>query len=233
MAGAEVIQTSDILAQISASSAAIDREIDLYDARLSRGSRRNSAFVPMIITTDYQVSLGDAGKHILFWSGPSNTTWTIQQRGVRQQTRTGQIFHYWKDDKRPTFFDDPTISFTFQTGNILPVRTLDSSVVTFPPGLLDYYDFFSFMDEKKILPSGRPNFVNIVYHSLLYPNILLRGMFEPETPITITEEAGRPASVSWAANFTLRQSDPPFYDAQKLKSTWIQSLSNQVVRELP
>jgi hypothetical protein len=225
MPGAEVSQSSDILNQIQGLVASSQRFSDLDDARLFRGSvRGNAQFVPMIITTDFQVSRGDSGKHILFWSGPSNTTWSFQQRGTIQQTRTGHIAHYWRDDKRSTFFDDPTVAFTFQTGNIMPVRTVGNSLVTFPPGLLDYYDFFTFMDEKKILPDGRPNFINIVYHSLLYPTILLRGFFEPETVISVVEEAGRPAGVTWNATFRIRSSDPPFYDGKKLRDSWYQSI---------
>jgi len=223
--GTEVINSDRILQQLTSLGAFSDRASDVESARLARGSRTSREFVPMIITTDQQVSLGDRGKHILFWSGPQNTTWTFQQRGVTQQTRTGYIAHYWRDDKRTTFFDDPSVSFTFQTGNIMPIREATrqdgtASLIFLPPGLLDYYDFFSFMDEPKILSSGRPNFINIVYHSLLYPTVLLRGFFEPETPITVNEDASRPGSVTWSATFRVRQSNPPLHDGSKLRDAW-------------
>lgn len=225
--GTEVIQSNEILGKLQALGAASSRLNEINDARIFRGSRKNAPFTPMILTTDYQVSEQENGRHLLFWSGPQNTTWSFQQRGTIQQTRTGHIAHYWRDDKRSTFFDDPSVTFTFQTGNIMPIRVDNKSdtVKVFPPGLLDYYDFFSFLDEPKILSSGRPNFINIVYHSLLYPTILLRGFFEPETPITISEEASRPASVVWQATFRIRSSDPPITDGKKLRDAWYHSVS--------
>jgi hypothetical protein len=223
--GTEVINSDRILQQLTSLGAFSDRTSEIESARLARGQRVSREFIPMIITTDQQVTLGDRGKYILFWSGPQNTTWTFQQRGVTQQTRTGYIAHYWLDNKRTTFFDDPSVSFTFQTGNIMPVREAvradgTASLIFLPPGLLDYYDFFSLLDEPKILSSGRPNFVNIVYHSLLYPTILLRGFFEPESPITVTEDAQKPASVTWAATFRVSQSNPPLHDGSKLRDAW-------------
>jgi len=199
-------------------------------AKLQAGSRGrlSSRYIPMIMTTDYQVSLGSEGKHILFWSGPSNTSWSFVQRGVFQQTRSGTITHYWRDSRRSTFFDEPTVTFGFQTGNIMPIRIVDGSddVISLPPGLLDYYDFFTMLDEQKILSDGRPNFVNIVYHSLLYPTILLRGFFDPSSSINVDEDVSNPASVNWSGTFRVKTSDPPLYDAYKLKLAWEDSIVN-------
>ena len=221
---AEVVNSERILNQLLTSGAASDRAAELNEARLARG-RAGSKSVPMIMTTDYQVSQGDRGKHILFWSGPQNTTWNFNQRGAIQKTRTGHIAHFWRDDKRSTFFDDPSVVFTFQTGNIMPVRNSNGSLIFLPPGLLDYYDFFSFMDEPKILQSGRPNFINIVYHSLLYPCILLRGFFEPESTISVTEDSSRPASVTWQATFRVRSSNPPLHNGARLRDAWASSFA--------
>jgi hypothetical protein len=221
--GTSVLSSNQILGKIIAAQATSERFLDINAARIYRGNKQANQYVPMILTTDFQVSRGDSGQHLLFWSGPQNTTWSFQQRGVIQQTRTGHIAHYWRDDKRSTFFDDPSVTFTFQTGNIMPLRTLSGTgaLTALPPGLLDYYDFFTFLDEPKILSDGRPNFINIVYHSMLYPTILLRGFFEPDSVITVTEDASRPASVSWSATFRIRSSDPPLTSGKQLQSAWL------------
>lgn len=219
----EVQQTysRSLLDKIRLLASSTDRNIELDKDRLYRGTRTATGFIPMIITTDYQVSRAGSGQHLLFWSGPKNTTWNFNQRGSIQQSRSGHIAHFWRDSKRSTFFDNPSVQFTFQTGNIMPIRTKGGgTLTTLPPGLVDYYDFFQFMDERKILSSGRPNFVNIVYHSLLYPTILLRGFFEPETTISVTEDASKPASIEWNATFRIKESDPPFYDSSKLMNAW-------------
>jgi hypothetical protein len=198
---------------------------------VERGSRlgAKSNYVPMIITTDYRVTSGfDVNtasrnrRHLLFWAGPKSVEWNFTQRGSMQQSRTGHIAHFWRDSKRGTFFDNPSINFTFQTGNLMPIRETNSTLFLdpFPPGLLDYYEFFSLLDEQKILSDGRPNYVNIIYHSLLYPTILLRGFFEPETAMTVREEAGKPASIEWNATFRLKESNPVFSESSKLVAAW-------------
>jgi hypothetical protein len=91
--------------------------------------------------------------------------------------------------------------------------------------LLDYYDFFEMLDEPKILANGRPNFVNIIYHSLLYPVILLRGFFEPATGLTVSEDSRNPAGVTWQGTFRVRETNPPFYDSFKLQRSWYSSFT--------
>lgn len=212
----------------------------LIDQRLvARGSRlgAKSNYVPMIITTDYRVksvsaleATGRNRSHLLFWAGPKSVEWNFTQRGSMQQSRTGHIAHFWRDSKRSTFFDNPSINFTFQTGSLLPIRQTrnDISIDPFPPGLLDYYEFFNLLDEQKILSDGRPNYVNILYHSLLYPTIMLRGFFEPETAMTVREEAGKPASIEWNATFRLKESNPSFNDSAKLVASWRDAVNGTI-----
>ncbi len=224
--------------------------------KLDRGYTRlngKTGYTPMIITTEYQQnlfnkaqsgkpednlndpgnSLGiirDVGRHLLFWAGPKTVNWKFQQRGSMQQTRAGHIAHYWRDSVRNTFFDNPSIEFTFQTGSLLPLFSTEDLTNPYdgsrklPPGLVDYYDFFGILDESKVLSSGRPNYVIITYQSLLYPNIVLRGFFEPEVVMTVTEDAMKPASVTWNATFRLKDSNPKFYSSQDLANSWVSSL---------
>lgn len=192
----------------------------------SRGPYRYSG-TPMVITTE---NLAAQGRYLVFWSGPSNTQWSFQMRAAQQQTRSGTIYHTWRNSSRQTFFDEPTVNFTFQAGNIMPVRVREgtpqsnggkrvSEAVSLPGGLLDFYDFFEILNQPKILSDGRPNFVFIAYRSLVYPEIFLRGFFNPEG-LQFSEDAQNPASVSWTAGFKIRSSEPPFWNTQQLVAAW-------------
>lgn len=177
----------------------------------------------MIITTE---ALALQGRYLIFWSGPSNTQWTFPMRGAQQQTRSGTIYHSWKDGSRKTYFDEPSVSFTFQAGNIMPVRTTSidknspADVIGLPPGLLDFYDFFEILDQPKILSDGRPNFVLIAYHSLIYPEIFMRGFFNPEG-LQFSEDAQNPANLTWTSTFKIRSTEPNFWNKEQLLSAWL------------
>lgn len=189
----------------------------------SRGPYRFSG-APLIISTE---NLAFQGRYILFWSGPSNTSWSFPTRSSVQQTKSGTITHYWRDAYRQSFFDEPSVSFTFQAGNIMPVRVMDTSqgqsagtvTTSLPFGLMDFYDFFDILNQPKILSDGRPNFVYIAYHSLVYPEIFLRGFFEPDG-ISFSEDAGNPASLTWTAKFKIRSTEPPFWSPAQLAAAW-------------
>lgn len=205
------------------------------DSGDTRGPFRSGT--PLIITTE---SFAQQGRYILFWSGAENTQWSFPMRAAQQQTRSGTILHMWRDNSRSTFFDEPQVTFTFQSGNILPVRLREQGqidtaaggvpvfmeTVTLPPGLLDFYDFFDLLNEEKILSDGRPNFVYIVYHSLVFPEIFLRGFFTPEG-FSFTDSSQDPASITWTATFKIRSTEPPFYRGRALMSTWLSAITGQ------
>lgn len=190
------------------------------------------ARAPIIITCENWIAYG---RYIILWVNPSSVQWHFKMRGMEQQTRSGYIQHYWRSVERSTFFDEPEIDITFQTGNILPVRLYESSwggsstVSYMPPGLLDYYDFFDLLDDKKILSDGRPNSVYILYHSLLYPSITLRGFFKPDAGITITDDAEHPSGHTWTSTFRIRASNPPFYRSNELFNAWNSQFSSNNV----
>lgn len=241
----------------------IDKLSDAARDKLDSGYTRLNGrvgYTPMIITTENQqylfnksesgntedspndpgntANLGsatvrDRGRHLLFWAGPKTVQWKFQQRGSMQQTRSGHIAHYWKDQARNTYFDNPSIEFTFQTGSLLPLfnnndLTFQDGSRRLPPGLVDYYDFFGILDEAKVLSSGRPNYVIITYQSLLYPTIVLRGFFEPEVPMIVSEDSAKPASITWNATFRLKDSTPKFNNSQDLAKSWISSLNMNI-----
>tara|TARA_R100000656_G_scaffold104176_1_gene76118 strand:+ start:146040 stop:146699 length:660 start_codon:yes stop_codon:yes gene_type:complete len=188
----------------------------------------------MVITTE---DLANQGRYILFWSGPQNTQWNFPLRASMQQTKSGTIHHVWRDSSRETYYDEPTVAFTFQTGNIMPVRLRQgvqnpdgvsqvAETISLPPGLLDLYDFFEILNAKRILSDGRPNYVYIAYHSLAFPEIFLRGFFQPEG-FSFSEDAANPAQVTWQSTFKIHSSEPKFWSSARLKEAWITAFRAQ------
>ena len=62
------------------------------------------------------------GRYILAHVNPREVQWQLPQRSVAQKTRRGEVLHIWRDRFRGTFYDEPKISITFQSGNIMPIR---------------------------------------------------------------------------------------------------------------
>jgi hypothetical protein len=208
-------------------------------------------------------SLAAQGRYIIFWAGPKNVQWSFPMRAAQQQTRSGTIYHTWRNGSRSTFFDEPEVTFTLQAGNIMPVRLqnrletggfrlnplgtpfeVSGSVtegnstarppretIALPAGLFDFYEFFDLLNEEKILSDGRPNFVFIAYHSLVYPEIFLRGFFNPDG-VSFTEDAENPAELTWTATFKVRSTSPPFYNSGQLMAAWRSAYTNGSVNVL-
>jgi len=63
-------------------------------------------------------------RYILAAINPSEVQWTMAQRAAVQKVYMGEIMHVWKDKIRGTYFDEPSITFNFQSGNIMPIREL-------------------------------------------------------------------------------------------------------------
>lgn len=185
----------------------------------SRGPYRFNG-TPMVITTE---SMAAQDRYLVFWSGPRNTSWSFPMRAAQQQTRAGTVYHSWRNSARNSFFDDPSVTFTFQSGNIMPVRVASSSggrgTVALPPGLLDFYDFFDILNQPKILSDGRTNYVFIAYHSLVFPEVFMRGLFTPEG-LSFQEDSQNPAEISWSATFKIKSTEPQFWNTSQLVAAW-------------
>ncbi len=181
---------------------------------------------------------------------PKDVSWKMPQRSAVQKTRVGEIVHVWKDRFRGTFYDEPSITINFQSGNIMPIRekplkkaqsqqvgtnidqfgneiaifeerkSIDTSETQprVPPGLSNFYQFLSLVDEQKILDDGTINFVYIMYNSRIFPNLTLAGLFTPEG-VSWTDTSQDPNQVdSWSANFTIYDSYPRLHDLETLMS---------------
>ena len=203
----------------------------------SRGPYLNNPS-PFIITTE---SFAREGRYIIFWAGPSSVSWNFPMRTSQQQTRSGTILHTWRSSKRGTLFAEPEVTCSFQAGTIMPVRlrrketegglTIAGEIAALPQGLFDFYEFFDLMDEKKILPDGRPNFVMINYHSLVYPDLFMRGLFTPNG-ITFTDNSSDPSNLTWNATFKVRSTAPQFNRSSQLVAAWRSALQGTATQIL-
>lgn len=177
-------------------------------------------------------------RYLIAAVNPSEVQWRLPQRAAAQKTRGGEIVHYWRDRFRGTYYDEPQLTITFQSGNIMPIRerppvktyaaeTLgtianvgvryktDASETTpkVPQGLRNFYEFLELVDTQKILDSGDVNLVYIIYNSRQFPNMTLSGLFTPEG-VGWSDSSSDPNQVSsWSANFTVYDSFPRLNEA--------------------
>ena len=147
-------------------------------------------------------------KSIKFRVNPSNVSWAMRQRSVEQKSKAGTVLHVWNDNVRKTYFDEPVITIKFESGNILPARGAFGTPGSIPPGLNNFYEFLSLVDEVKVLDDGRANLCYINYNSLIFPQITLWGFWTPNG-VSFVDDATNHAQVnSWTAAFTVYRSNP-------------------------
>lgn len=164
---------------------------------------------------------------IILHINPSEVSIQQSIRGVESKNKSGTVLYTWRDRKRKTFFDEPVVQFTFHTGNTSPFtyigglinqRKITSDDYTTQPisrGLANYYRFLELLDDRKILPDGRPNFVYITHTSRLYPKLTLVGFFHVDG-VNVQETANEPNQITWQASFTCRFTYPHLSDSKAL-----------------
>lgn len=165
---------------------------------------------------------------IILHINPSEVNITQGIRGAESKNKSGTVLYTWRDQKRKTFFDEPVVQLTFHTGNILPftyigqiasggnqVQESDYQIQPIPRGLANFYRFLELIDDRKILPDGRPNFVYITHSSRKFPKLTLIGFFNPEG-IQIPDTAEDPNQLTWQASFTCRFTSPHLSDSKEL-----------------
>jgi hypothetical protein len=150
-------------------------------------------------------------KAIKFRANPAEVSWSMPQRSQEQKTKAGTVLHVWNDRDRKTYFNEPVITITFQSGNILPVTSIEDPTgnnPALPDGLNNFYEFMALVDEVKVLGDGRANLCYIDYNSLIFPRIRLWGFFNPNG-ISFVDQSSNPAQVNtWTASFTVYRSVP-------------------------
>ena len=149
---------------------------------------------------------------------PSQVSWDFPIRAVDQLTLGGRVQHVWRTYQRRSYFDEPKVKFTFQSGNILPV-SLDNTGSTsksnlgVPAGLNNFYSFFELINQPRVFNgstgSRQVNTMYILYNSRVFPQMTLSGMWNPEG-LTFEESADNPHQVTWSSSFTVYDSSPEF-----------------------
>lgn len=239
----------DSVSQFSADAAAFTSRLDTFSRDLGPGlaispdvnirpnqpgewtrnlaGDNTPARIPLLMTTEV---MARQNRYLSFWVSPENVQWQFRLRGSLQETRGGWIQHYWKDNRRNTFFDEPEVTFTFQSGNIMPVRVttarnpvtnaISQTQVSLPTGLLNLYEFMELLDQPKVMSDGRNNYVYILYSSLVFPKIVLHGFFTPDAGTGFSEGAQDNAEVKWTGTFKVAGTYPSFNSANQLTRTW-------------
>ena len=88
-------------------------------------------------------------------------------------------------------------------------------------GLVNFYDFLNLVDAAKMTDSGEVNYVIIEYKSQIFPNLILKGLFEP-SGVKFVDSSENPAEVgSWTAEFLVYDCYP------RLTSSALQAISNE------
>ncbi len=185
-------------------------DTQLQEVTGPEGYSRNyvNSRVPFLVTTESMLD-EDPPRSIALFCNPANCTWTMGQRAAKQTIKGGVAWHMWPRMKagHRTYWNEPSVAFALQSGNILPIVGKDKNTV--PAGLGNLYDFFHLYDESPILPDGRSNWTYITYNSRIFPEITLVGRFDPEG-VSFTDDSGDPNQVGWSSTFTVETSFPFF-----------------------
>jgi hypothetical protein len=196
---------------------------------------------PWVVTCKSWLS---QGKGINLYVNPKDTAWSIGRRGTSVKTAAGTVRNVWRNRYKGTYFDEPEIRITFQSGSVMPfmshINTLYDLGGTgklggylsvnealtkggIPPGLRDFYWFLNLLDQPAWLGPGENNHI-ITYHSRVFPTMFLEGFFKDEEPIAFTESAqggdNTGNTINWTATFVVYRSYPPLNNAQQLISTY-------------
>lgn len=158
------------------------------------------------------VSWQKEGRKIVFRCNPEDVHMSWPQRGSTQDVKVGKVFYWFRNPLKKSHYQTPIFTFTFQTGNIVPIRTNSSNVeepLYIPSGVDNFLEFMSLHDEVKILADGTPNFIRINHHSALFPNLTLIGFFDATKDIAIKETAGD-SVIKWEGTFFCHDSIPSF-----------------------
>jgi len=173
---------------------------------------------------------GNPPKGIVWFANPSDASWSLSQRSTISKHLTGTVMHVWANNSRGTFFDEPRVTLTLQTGNLMPVLGLDGKWQV-SGGIINFYDFMQLFDAPKLTvgtPTSPPktNLVSIQYHSNLFPSITLLGMFDPSTGIKFTDSSSSPASpTGWTVDFVVFDTVPKLstFSGQQTNSRLLQN----------
>jgi hypothetical protein len=198
--------------------------------------------MPVILTTTAWYA---QDKYIALWINPLSSSWSLPRRETSTKTAAGVVRNAWRNRYRNTYYDEFTVAFTFQTGNVMPSagvpdRVLDNPMgrsstaqePAVPPGLIDFYRFLEMVDQPMLIGRSE-NRHHIYYRSRVFPSMHLEGYFVGETPVTFSENAeGNANMLQWSATFQVYSSNPPINNSQQLINGWIAAAKREMMSEI-
>lgn len=173
---------------------------------------------------DEQQKFSNGLPFMQWWVNPNECQWKMATRTTIEKISGGVVHHEWPQTGmgsnaafKGSRFDQPTVSFSFQSGIITPggyndiLAAADTSRQP-PPGLGNFFDFLDLLDRPDVTADGSPNYINIVYATPLFGQrgIWLQGFFA-EDGVSWVDNAENPNQVSsWGATFLVFNSQPGF-----------------------
>lgn len=169
-------------------------------------------------------------EYIQFWVNPHDCVWHTGTRTSVEKIQGGAVHHEWiqRGTNRNTGFkdsrfDQPTISFAFQSAsldidNYKDIGFDNKYNSSLTPGVGNFYDFTKMLGESDMTKNGSPNYINILYKSPLMGKrgIHLEGFFTDEG-VNWTESAEQNQLMNWGATFMVFNCSPSLYE---LRSNW-------------
>lgn len=182
---------------------------------------------PDVITTRRWISQGE---YIKCYCNPSETNWGVARRETFMKTAAGMIRNTWRNRYRNTYLDNFPITFTFQSGNLMPSTgvAIDlndpdrllrlAQAPSLPPGLDNFYKFLGLIDQTA-LNGTSANYHIIVHHTRVFPQIWIEGFFDANSP-TWAESSATGNSVNWGATFIVHRTVPKLTSYQVLQTLY-------------
>lgn len=201
------------------------------------GSLGGDARVGFVLTSDIWRKEPGGGRAITLHAGPQEVTWTLPMRASEEENKAGHARYAQPryagthgGSPTRTFYDLPRVEFTFQTGNILPIPlVLDE--VQIPYGLDDFYLFLELLNQPPLVDQGddegKHNYVWIFYTSLQFPQVVLKGYFDP-AGVSWTDVAEQPTSFTWSASFVVHEMTPNLWERDELRSAYTAFMSDNI-----
>jgi len=191
---------------------------------------------PMILTSRRWFSY--LKRVIVLFVNPREMTWNFPRRETMEKTAAGTVRNVWRNQFRGRYYDEPTISMSFQGGNIMPsagwVQTVSSGVNRgrtvenfsyspndpgVPPGLSNFYDFLELLDEPGLIGNIENEHI-ILHRSRVFPELQIYGYFEPEgfsMPET-ADDSGN--TVTWQAQFRVYRTTPNIFRSSAMHTRY-------------
>lgn len=166
-------------------------------------------------------TIGDPQNKLIWRVNPESCSWSLPIRATLQKNMIGTEFHVWPESNRKTHFDEMVLTMQLQVGNLIPQRNSSSNKNgstsqswNIAPGLENIYTFLNLLDAPKIV-DARVNYVVIEYNSNVFPRLVLKGFFNPDS-LEISESADQPASLqSFGISFTVMDTEPKMSTNQR------------------